>query len=83
MPDLWIYRSMALLAIAYGSAIIAQIARWVLPLLPIELTLTVIVIALSLGGYAFGLAIYQGRDRFVSYGSLIACTVGLTIGGIA
>lgn len=81
MSELLISRSMALLAVGYGAALVSQFGRWLIPLLPIPVAVGLIVIALAIGGGCFGLALYQDRDRFVAYGSLFAVALGLILGG--
>lgn len=81
MSELLISRSMALLAVGYGTGVLSQIGRWLLPLLPPVIMAGLIIVALLIGGGVFALALYQDRDRFVAYGSLLAVALGLMLGG--
>ncbi|MEC4807271.1 MAG: hypothetical protein SAJ12_22425 [Jaaginema sp. PMC 1079.18] len=81
MSELLISRSMALLAVGYGSALLSQIGRFILPLLPPAIAVGLIIVVVAIGGGTFGLALYQERDRFVAYGSLLAIALGLVLGG--
>lgn len=81
MSELLISRSMALLAVGYGTSVLSQLSRYLIPLLPPAVAVGLIVVALAIGGGVFGLALYQDRDRFVAYGSLLAIALGLILGG--
>jgi hypothetical protein len=81
MSELLISRSMALLAVGYGAALLSQIGRLILPLLPPAIAVGLIVIAVLIGAGVFGVALYQERDRFIAYGSLGAIALGLMLGG--
>ncbi len=81
MSELLISRSMALLAVAYGASVVSQLGRWLLPLMPPAVAVGLIIVAVAIGGGVFGLALYQDRDRFIAYGSLVAIALGLMLGG--
>lgn len=82
MSELLISRSMALLAVVYGTSVLSQLGRWLLPLLPPVVMAGLITVAVLMGAGVFGLALYQTQcDRFVAYGSLGAIAIGLTLGG--
>jgi hypothetical protein len=81
MSEVLVYRAMVGLAALYGSALLSQFARFLLPVLPDKFAIALLVIAVLGGAIAFIAALYQGRDKSICY-SVLACSVtGLIIGG--
>jgi hypothetical protein len=81
MSEVLVYRAMLGLSALYGSALLAQFARFLFPLLPDKFAIALLIIAILTAAIAFIAALYQGRDKSICY-SVLACSVtGLIIGG--